>query len=54
VIVKNIVNNINSIIKTTYKNKILVNYFEKNVLNTYIPQKSKFKFVGDLNFSILE
>jgi hypothetical protein len=33
-----------------YKNKILINYYKKCI--KYIPQKSKFKLVGDLNFSL--
>ena len=34
------------------KNKILINYYKKCI--KYIPQKSKFKLVGDLKFSLSE
>ena len=45
----------NTVIKIIYKNKIIINYYIKQVLNTYLKnQKSKLKLDGDLNFSLSE
>ena len=43
----------NTVIKIIYQNKIIINYYIKKCIK-YIPQKSKLKLDGDLNFSLLK